>query len=144
MDFVYRFRSWQVVDGGTSATIWLGIGGLVLLGLGIHAFRYRIDPWLACYAATLVFLVANKVMSPQFIAWPAAIAAVLGRRWFALHLLLAVLTTAIFVVGGDLRDISWLIAVRNVVLVGTAAAAVVATVRSSEPARSQEVDIVVP
>lgn len=126
--FEYRFRAWELAGAESAAMFWAGLGICVLLGVSIVAFRYRLDPWLAAYAATLVLLASNKVLSPQFIAWGMPLAAVLGGRWFVAHLATATLTLAIFLGSSDLDVASVTILARNALLVGTAAVALCSVV----------------
>lgn len=76
------------------------------------------------------------MLSPQFAAWPAPLAAVLGGRWFGAWLTVAGLTALAYVGEGP----TWIMVAtaRNVALVATAAGALgslAASPRRAEPVR---------
>jgi hypothetical protein len=120
--FVYRFKSWEIGGADATAAGWavLGIAGLAVVALKAGR-RGPADPWLAAFTTLVLLLLANKVLSPQFIAWPAPLAAVLGGRWFRAWMAIAAVTLAAYLVDGP----TWILAcaaVRNVGLVLVAAA----------------------
>ena len=53
---------------------------LGIVATGIPCGRHRAEPVLR-EEAVLLLLVGNKVLSPQYVAWAAPLAAVLGGRW---------------------------------------------------------------
>jgi hypothetical protein len=81
--FAYRFKSFEIDGADPDAVFWVlvGLGGLA--ALAARAGRGGgLDPCLAAFTALVLLLMANKVLSPQFVALPAPLAAVLGGRWF--------------------------------------------------------------
>lgn len=122
--FAYRFKAHEIDGADVSAAVWALLG---LAGLGIVALKVvrdaPVDPWLAAFATLTIVLTANKVLSPQFIAWPAPVAAVLGGVWFRAWLVITGLTMAAYLGDGP----TWILtcaAVRNAALVVVAVAAV--------------------
>jgi len=120
--FAYRFKAYEIDGAGGAAAVWAlaGLAGLAAVAVR-SGRRGPPDPWLAAFTTLVLILLANKVLSPQFIAWPAPLAAVLGGRWFRAWLLVAALTLAAYLGSGP----TWILAcaaVRNVALVGVAAA----------------------
>ena len=76
-------------------------------------------PWLASLLAVLLLLVGNKVLSPQYIAWGAPLAAVAGGRWFRGYVVVAALTLALGLPHGRAHDAFMVLALlRNAALVG--------------------------
>jgi len=61
------------------------------------------------------------VLSPQYLAWTAPLAAAVGGRTFILHLAMAALTVAAYSVVSGSQGILTLAALRNLILVGTVA-----------------------
>jgi glycosyl transferase family 87 len=120
--FAYRFKSYEIDAADPYALIWSLIGLAGLAAIALRAGRAGgMDPWLAAFTAVVLLLIANKVLSPQFVAWPAPLAAVLGGRWFRAWLVIAALTMAAYVGEGP----GWILtcaALRNVGLVLVAAA----------------------
>ena len=45
-------------------------------------------------------MISSKVLSPQFVAWPAPLAVVLGGRWFRAWLLVVGLTVLAYLGSG--------------------------------------------
>jgi len=120
--FAYRFKAYEIDGAGGAADVWALAGAA---GLAVVAWRAGrrgpADPWLAAFTAVVLVIMANKVLSPQFIAWPAPLAAVLGGRWFQAWLAVAGLTLAAYVGTGP----TWILtcaAVRNAALVAVAGA----------------------
>lgn len=115
--FAYRFKAYEI-DGASGAALgWMVAGGLAM-ALVIWRSRGR-DAWWIALLAVDVFLVSCKVLSPQYLAWTAPLAAVVGGRVFRLHLLMIGLTVAAYAVVPGQVAVLAVIAVRNVVLVGT-------------------------
>ncbi len=121
--FAYRFKSWQIAHGGAEATAWEAVALVGMAALFIAARRRQLDPWLASLAAVLLFLCGSKVFSPQFVAWGAPLAAVVGGRWFVAYLAVAALTFLAYVVPSGPGAILGFALVRNAVVVTTAALA---------------------
>jgi hypothetical protein len=120
--FAYRFKSYEINGADGYAMLWalVGLGGLA--AVAVRAGRGgAVDPWLAAFTALVLLLIANKVLSPQFVAWPAPVAAVLGGLWFRAWLVIAALTLAAYIGEGP----TWILscaALRNAGLVIIAAA----------------------
>jgi hypothetical protein len=132
--FHYRFKSFEIDGAGSAAMFWAlaGLAGLAL----VAATAGRADPWLASFTTVVLALVASKVLSPQFIAWPAPLAAVLGGRFFAAWLAVTGLTLLAYVGSGP----GWILtfaALRNALLVAVAVAGVSRLIRGSYEARRQ-------
>lgn len=121
----YRFRSMEIVGAETAGTIVTVVAGAALLALVARCWfgRQPVDPWLASFALLLVLLCGSKVLSPQFFLLAAPLAAALGRRWFGAYLVLACLTLVAFLDSTKGTSFMAIVAVRNVLLLGTAAAA---------------------
>jgi hypothetical protein len=119
--FEYRYRSWEIDGAGglATATLVVAAAGLVAVAL---AGRRR--PWLAALTAVLLLIAGGKVLSPQFVAWGAPLAAVVGGRWFAGYLALAGLTAAAYAAGTGPSALLAVILVRNALLVVLAVAGV--------------------
>ena len=117
--FEYRYRSWEIHGAGPAAT-----GALVLAaaGLGVVAATGRRRPWLAALTGVLLLLAGAKVLSPQFVAWGAPLAAVVGGRWFLGYLGVAVLTALAYAAGTGPSALLGVSLVRNLALVGLAVA----------------------
>lgn len=123
VEFEYRLRSWDLIGAETSGYVLLFVGAVLLAVIARHATAH-VDPWLLAYASILAFMVGNKVLSPQFMAWPAPLAAILGGRWFWAHVGLCAATSTVYFFDGDLEALSPLIAARNAGLVGVTLAAI--------------------
>ena len=134
--FAYRFKSYEIDGADGFAAIWALAG---LAGLAALAFRAgrggAVDPWLGAFTALVLLLIANKVLSPQFIAWPAPLAAVLGGRWFRAWLVIAALTLAAYVGSGPTWILSFA-ALRNAGLVLVAAAGLRADLDGQRPSEA--------
>jgi hypothetical protein len=132
--YAYRFKSFEIDGAAGAAAVW-GVAGLA--GLVLVAARARkADPWLASFTTVVLLLVASKVLSPQFVAWPAPLAAVLGGGWFQAWLAVAVLTTLAYAGSGP----GWILtfaALRNALLVVVAVAAVIRLARRSTDVAGQ-------
>jgi hypothetical protein len=119
--FTYRFKSFEIDGAEGAAAAWLLFG---VVGIALVALRVRragaVDPWLASFATVVLLLIGSKVLSPQFVAWPAPLAAVLGGVWFRAWLAVAALTLLAYVGDGP----TWILAfatLRNLGLVAIAA-----------------------
>jgi hypothetical protein len=118
---VYRFRATEIVG---ASGVGLVVAGLAALGLlAVRVYGGRVDPWVASFAAILLFMCGFKVLSPQYIAWAAPVAAVAGRRWWQVYVGVAGLTTLTYEIANTRTSLLGLTAVRNAVLVGLAIAA---------------------
>lgn len=131
-DYEYRFRAWELggASGAATATMVAATAGMV--ALAVTASRRQVDPWLAAYAGVLLLLAGNKVLSPQFVTWAFPLAAVLGGRWFGMHLAITAATVVAYTTN-SLDAASAVVAIRNAVLVGTAVVALASCV--SAPGR---------
>jgi hypothetical protein len=128
--YAYRFRSWEVdhADGAAAGLAVLGVAGLATIAVAAGR-RGPADPWLATLAAVTVVVCANKLLSPQFVAWGAPAAAVLGGRWFRAYVGVAALTLLAYGVGNPPDGFLVWVGARNVLLVATAVAATAASWR---------------
>lgn len=117
--FAYRFKAYEIDGASGAALAWIVAGG-VAMGCLICRSRGR-DAWWLALLALDIFLVSCKVLSPQYLAWTAPLAAVVGGRVFKLHLVMIGLTVAAYAVVPGQTAVLAVIAVRNVVLVGTVA-----------------------
>lgn len=115
--FAYRFKAYEIAGASGAAAAWMVAGGLAMACLVCRS-RGR-DAWWLALLAVDIFLVACKVLSPQYLAWTAPLAAVVGGRVFRLHLLMIGLTVAAYALVPGQAAVLAVIAVRNVVLVGT-------------------------
>jgi hypothetical protein len=117
--FAYRFKSFEIDGADAFAAFWAAVA---LAGLAVIALRARgADPWLAAFTTVVLLLILSKVLSPQFVAWPAPLAAVLGGRWFRAWLVVVALTLLAYFGSGP----GWILALtslRNVTLLVVAAA----------------------
>jgi hypothetical protein len=132
--YAYRFKSFEIDGAAWAATAW-GVAGLT--GLVLVAARARsADPWLASFTTVVLLLLASKVLSPQFVAWPAPLAAVLGGGWLRAWLAVAALTALAYAGRGP----GWILtfaALRNALLVAVAVAALTQLVRRSSDGAGQ-------
>jgi hypothetical protein len=113
----YRFKALEIAGASGPAAVFMVAGIVAMAWLALRS-RGR-DAWWLALLAVDIFLISSKVLSPQYIAWTAPLAAVVGGRLFRLHLLMAALTVAAFTVGQGQAAMLGLIAIRNVVLLGT-------------------------
>jgi glycosyl transferase family 87 len=112
---VYRYRSTEIVGAAGIAAV---VSLLALVGLALVArHARRIDPWDAAFVALLLFLCGFKVLSPQYLAWGAPLAAIVGGRRFQLYAVAAALTTATYAVASNRASLLAMTAGRNAVLV---------------------------
>jgi hypothetical protein len=118
--FEYRYRSWEIDGAGAAGGVTAALAGV---GLIVVAVAGRRQPWLAAFAAVLLIVAGSKVFSPQFVAWGAPLAAVIGGRWFGGYALLAGLTTAAYAAGTGPDSVMAVILVRNLVLLSLIVAA---------------------
>ena len=92
-----EFGSVDVRNASTAIDLVLALG---LVALVVIAVRTRhVDPWFAAFVTMTVVLAANKVLSPQYVSWPAPLAAVVGGRWFWGYAGVAALTAVPYVLG---------------------------------------------
>lgn len=117
--YTYRFKAYEINGASAAAAVCAGGGVLAMLWIAVRA-RGR-DAWQLSLLAVDVFLVASKVLSPQYFAWTAPLAAVVGGPVFALHLVMAALTVVAYSVVSGRQAILAVAAIRNVVLVATVA-----------------------
>jgi hypothetical protein len=128
---IYAFRSNEIDGAGGAAVAWEVIAAAAVLGLALACGRDGpTDPWLASFAAVVVFLWGFKVLSPQYVAWPAPLAAVLGGRWFRWWMVVCALTFAVYSFGGSDTTLLLLILLRNLAVLIVGAFAVLAVIRS--------------
>jgi hypothetical protein len=142
-----EFRS-NGLRGGPANAVQAAFGALALASLALLAWlaTRRADPehlTLCAIAAVLVFVAFGKVLSPQYVAWLAPLAAILlARRHIAAGALLAagiVLTQVEFprryfaLVEGH-TGARAIVAARDLVLVAALIATAAAAARSSRPA----------
>jgi len=117
--YEYRFKAFEI-DKATAASVgWVVVGALGMVWIAFRA-RGR-DAWVLALLAVDLFLVSSKVLSPQYFAWTAPLAAVVGGRVFLLHLAMAGLTVVAYTVVSGSEAILTVAAIRNVILVGTLA-----------------------
>jgi hypothetical protein len=129
---VYRFRSNELPGADGAATVWLALMAIAFIALAVRAGREGpTDPWLASFVALLVLMIGSKVLSPQYVAWPAPLAAVLGGRWWKAWVAVAGLTIVTYALSLTNSQLLALTLVRNVVLVATAVAGLTALLRRS-------------
>jgi len=132
--YVERFKALEVTGASVETAITAALG---IAALGCIAWRAkRVDPWLAAFVTMLVVLGANKVFSPQYIAWAAPLAAVLGGWWFGGYVVMAVVTAAPYTVLVETRTtIVGCAEVRNAVLIVMIAAGLAAVARAQPAAQ---------
>lgn len=118
--FESRFGAIEL-HGADGAATFATASSLVALALLWRRAR-ALDPWLASFGAVILVLAGSKVLSPQFVVWPAPLAAVLGGRWFRWYLLLVGTTTLAYLLPGYSTDVPFLVVtfIRNLVLLGCA------------------------
>ncbi len=117
--FAYRFKAYEIDHASGAAVAWVGAGALAMLWIAARA-KGR-SAWVLALLAVDVFLVSSKVLSPQYLAWTAPLAAVVGGRTFRLHLAMAALTVVAYSVVSGREAILVVSALRNVILVATVA-----------------------
>jgi hypothetical protein len=117
--FEYRYRSWEIDGAGPAGTVTAGLAAAGLLVVAVTAKR---QPWLAAMTAVLLVVAGSKVFSPQFIAWAAPLAAVIGGRWFVGYAALSGLTLFAYAAGTGPDAVMAITLVRNLVLLGLVAA----------------------
>jgi hypothetical protein len=128
--YAYRFKSWEIDGAKGLATAWTALAGLGVLAVAMLAGRDGPpDPWLASFTTILLLLVGFRVLSPQYIAWPAPLAAVLGGRWWRIWMVVAGLTVTTYLIGGTPSQYLVVTLVRNVVLVACTAWALASLAR---------------
>lgn len=127
--YAYRFRSVEVDHAGPAALLWAVVGLTVLVWLAIRAPG---DIWRTTLVALDVFLVSSKVLSPQYVAWTAPLAAVVGGPLFVAHAVMAVLTVVAYAFTDSNSRLLAVIAARNVVLVVTVGYGLLASRRTRE------------
>ena len=115
--FEYRFKAHEIDGASGAAAVWVVAGVLAMLWLALRS-RGR-DAWWLALLAVDIFLISSKVLSPQYFAWTAPLAAVVGGPVFVLHLVMAGLTVLAYTVVSGQTAILAVAAVRNVLLVGT-------------------------
>ena len=121
--YAYRFKAWQIAGGNGAALAWELVALAGFVAVAVAAFRRPLDPWLASFTCVLLFLCGSKVLSPQFMAWGAPLAAVLGGGWFGAYLVGAGLTFLAYSAASGPGAILALSLVRNLVMLGLAGAA---------------------
>jgi hypothetical protein len=127
---VYRFRSNELPGSTGASHIWVVIAALGMAAVALKSGRRdATDPWLAAFVGISLLLCGSKVLSPQYMAWPAPLAAVLGGPWFRAWLVIAGLTLAAYAFGTTNTSILAIVLIRNVALVGTTAAGLLALLR---------------
>jgi hypothetical protein len=117
--YEYRYKAFEIDHASLEAAAWVAVGALGMVWIAVRA-RGR-DAWALALLAVDLFLVASKVLSPQYFAWTAPLAAVVGGRVYLLHLAMAGLTVVAYSVVSGSEAILTVAAIRNVVLVGTVA-----------------------
>jgi hypothetical protein len=114
-ELVYRYRSTEIVGAGALGVVVSFIALVGMARLRVHASR--VDPWAAAFTALLLFLCGFKVLSPQYLAWGAPLAAVVGGRRFQLYAVASALTTATYAFASTRASLLTMTAGRNAVLV---------------------------
>lgn len=134
----FRYGAQELVGADRAGVAVSVLFGALLLAVAavLRWGRREVDVWHATFVVLLVVLCTSKVLSPQFMALGAPLAARIGRRWFLAYLPLPVLTYMAF------RDTSKgdvfmsVVAARNALLVGLALTAAWAVLR---PASGRDV-----
>lgn len=129
--YAYRFKSWEIAGAGATAGIVLVLAAAGLVVLAVRA--KGADPWVAALATVLLVLCASKVLSPQYLAWGAPLAALVSGRLYYGYLALTAITLLAYSVGGGATALLAFSAVRNLGLVGLTLMAVRA---AAQPGRS--------
>ena len=117
--FEYKFKAFEIDHASPAAALWGGVGALGLIWIAARAQRR--DAWALALLTVDVFLVSSRVLSPQYFTWTAPLAAVVGGPMFVLHVVMSVLTVLISSSVDNSQAFLVLAALRNAVLVGTAA-----------------------
>jgi len=130
--YAYRFKSWELGGAGPVAAVCVVAGALALVVLFAACRRRLDDPWLASLVAVVAFMCAAKVLSPQYVAWAAPVAAVVGGGWFVAYAAAAALTFLAYAATSGPTGIIVLSALRNAVLIAIAIAGLVHLVRSPD------------
>lgn len=115
--YTYRFKAFEIDGAAAEAAAWTAAGALAMLWIAVRA-QAR-DAWQLSLLAVDVFLVASKVLSPQYFAWTSPLAAMVGGPVFVAHLAMAGLTVVAYSVVSGRDGILAVAAIRNVILVGT-------------------------
>jgi hypothetical protein len=120
--YTYAYKSFEIDHAGPESALWafLGLAGLAVIAT--HA--RRVGPWRAAVAAVDVVLVAGKVFSPQYLAWAAPVAAIVGGWVWAAHVAMTGLTVGAYALSSGHGQLLVAAGARNVILVATAAAQV--------------------
>ena len=133
--FKYGFRSWEIAGAGGLSVV-LTVAALLAAAFVALTVRSRgsPDPWVATLVLVVVLLCGSKVLSPQYMAWAAPIAAVVGGWMFVVYAIASALTLAAYSLfthgqgAGVLRlnptPLMTLLFIRNLVLLGLASAGV--------------------
>ncbi len=115
----YRFKAFEIDHASLAVAVWTVAGAA---GLGWIALRSRgRNAWAVALLAVDVFLMSSKVLSPQYFAWTAPLAAVVGGRAYVLHLAMAGLTVLVSSLVDHSQAFLAMAAFRNAVLVATVA-----------------------
>lgn len=123
IEYNARSRSNELRGAGGAATAWTVIAAAGLIALALACGRRGPDDaFLASFVAVLLLMIGSKVLSPQFVAWPAPLAAVLGRRWFGAWVVVAGLTYLAYGVADTTTSLLAITLARNSLLVVTAGA----------------------
>lgn len=121
--FAYRFKSWQIAGAGAAADATAALAALAGVVVFAVSRRRRIDPWFASLVVVVLFVCGAKVLSPQYLAWAAPVAAVVGGGWYVAYASAAVLTMAAYALTSGATALLAVSAARNLVLVALAAVA---------------------
>jgi hypothetical protein len=134
-DVRYRFRAWEIAGAGNLA---VAIAAAAAVALGLVVVRAGLPGEItaeravrASLAGVVILTVGFKVFSPQYVAWSAPLACLIGGRELRLFAGAAALTATAYVVGGSGLSFMGLIAGRNVAMVTLAAITLGPFVRSS-------------
>ncbi len=82
---------WDSEEGWMLAAGWIGAIAMLgcLIWLGRRVWRHGLDPLVGGGVTTLVFLLVNKVYSPQYTLWAFPILLLFGARWLPMCLFIA-------------------------------------------------------